>query len=380
MGAVKYCARCILPDTRPGIFLDDEGVCSGCRGHDDKELHIDWAARAGAFDTVVAEAKQRSSGYDCIVPVSGGKDSWYQVIICQKYGLKVLGVTWRTPGRTEIGQRNVERMISRLCIDHIDFTIAPDIERRFMITAYAQKGATAIPMHMALFAIPTRLAVQMRIPLVVWGENPQLEFGGAKADRLATELDLDWIAKHGVTNQTSREDWIGAEGLTDTDLAAYHLPPAEDFKAFAPKSIFLGSFFKWNSFDNAKVSSEHGFESGAGHLKTGVWSFADIDCNIIALHHFLKWYKFGILRSFDNLSVQIRYGQTTRDDAIKTLRQLGFQVPTEDIARFCDFAGKPTSWFWDIAESFRDETLWRREGDAWEIPDFLIDDWDWAPR
>jgi N-acetyl sugar amidotransferase len=375
---LRYCTRCILPDTRPGIFLDDEGVCSGCRGHDDKERNIDWASRAKAFDTVVAEAKVRASGYDCIVPVSGGKDSWYQVITCQEHGLKVLGVTWRTPGRTEIGQRNVERMIERLGIDHIDFTISPDAERRFMVAAYERKGATAIPMHMALFAIPTRLAVQMRVPLVVWGENPQLEFGGDEVDRLATELDLAWIARHGVTNQTSREDWIGAEGLTDADLAAYRLPPAEDFAAFAPKSIFLGSFFKWNSFDNARISGEHGFESGEGHLKTGVWSFADIDCHFIALHHFLKWYKFGILRSFDNLSVQIRYGLTRRDEAIETLRASGFQAPREDIARFCAFVGKPEAWFWKIAESFRDETIWKRDGGVWKIPEFLIDDWDWT--
>ena len=375
---MKYCARCILPDSRPGIFLDEQGVCSGCRGHDDKENHIDWAARANAFKDVVAEAKNRSSGYDCVVPVSGGKDSWYQVITSQEHGLKVLGVTWHTPGRTEIGQRNVERMVSQLGIDHIDFTINPDVERRCMTAAYERKGATAIPMHMALFAIPTRLAVQMRIPLVVWGENPQLEFGGAEADRLATELNLDWIAKHGVTNQTSREDWIGAEGLSDTDLAAYRLPPPEAFEAFAPKSVFLGSFVKWNSFDNAKTSTKHGFESGAWHLKTGVWHFADIDCHFIALHHFLKWYKFGILRSFDNLSVQIRYGLTSRDEAIETLRQSGFRAPTEDIARFCDFVGKPTRWFWEVAESFRDETFWQAEGETWKIPGFLIDDWDWA--
>jgi N-acetyl sugar amidotransferase len=377
MGPLKYCARCILPNTRPGIFLDSEGVCSGCRGHDDKENRIDWVTRAKAFDTVVAEAKQRSNGYDCIVPVSGGKDSWYQVITCQQHGLKVLGVTWRTPGRTHVGQRNLERMIDRLGIDHIDVTINPDVERRFMTAAYEQKGATAIPMHMALFAIPTRLAVQMRIPLVVWGENPQLEFGGDEADRLATELDLDWIAKHGVTNQTNREDWIGAEGLTDADLAVYRLPPTQDFEAFAPKSIFLGSFFKWNSFDNARLSGEHGFESGDGHLKTGVWSFADIDCDFIALHHFLKWYKFGILRSFDNLSVQIRYGLTSRQDAIEALRDGGFQIPSDDISKFCDFVGKPESWFWDVAEGFRDETIWRRDGGVWKISGFLIEDWDW---
>lgn len=373
----RYCSRCILPDSRPGITLDAEGVCSACRGHDDKVAKIDWAARAKAFDRIVADAKARSTGYDCIVPVSGGKDSWYQVITAKQHGLKVLAVTWRTPGRTEVGQRNLEAMITRLGVDHIDYTIDPEVERRFMIAAYERKGATAIPMHMALFAIPIRLAVQFRIPLVVWGENPQLEFGGNEADRLATALDLDWIARHGVTNQTSREDWIGAEGLSDRDLVAYELPSREAFAAFQPSSIFLGSFFEWNSFENARTAAEHGFESGGEHLKTGVWEFADIDCHFIALHHFLKWYKFGMLRSFDNLSVQIRYGMIGRDAAIDTLRQTGFQVPQDDIERFCAFADRPTDWFWSVAEGFRDHDIWEKRGNTWVIPGFLVEDWAW---
>lgn len=374
---MKYCRRCILPDTRPGIVLDGDGICSGCRGHDDKNGRIDWAARAQEFARIVAEAKARSSGYDCIVPVSGGKDSWYQVIRCQEHGLKVLGVTWRTPGRTEIGQRNLDAMVRRLGIDHIDTTIDPETERRFMVAAYERKGATAIPMHMALFAIPIRMAVDFAIPLVVWGENPQLEFGGSEADRLATDLDLAWIKKHGVTNQTEWRDWVGAEGLGERDLTAYCLPDEAAFRRFQPKSIFLGSFFKWNSEDNARAAAARGFESGEEHLKTGVWSFADIDCHFIALHHFLKWYKFGMLRSFDNLSQQIRYGTITRAAAIETIRHIGLQTPEDGVRRFCAFAGKPESWFWEVAERFRNADIWKRTGDRWAIPGFLIEDWPW---
>jgi len=374
---MNYCARCILPDSRPGIALDSDGVCSACRGHEDKERRIDWVARGAAFGALVAEAKARATNYDCIVPVSGGKDSWYQVIRAREHGLKVLAVTWRTPARTAIGQRNLERMVSALQVDHIDYTISPEIERRFMVAAYERKGATAIPMHMALFAIPIRLAVQFRIPLVVWGENPQLEFGGSEADRLATELDLSWIRRHGVTNDTALEDWVGAEGLTASDLVAYRLPKDEDFAEFAPKSIFLGSFFKWNSFENAEIAARHGFFSGGEHLKTGLWSFADIDCGFISLHHFLKWYKFGILRSFDNLSVQIRYGMISRDEAIETLRRSGFQVPQEDIAQFCAFAGRSQSWFWEIAEGFRNMAIWVKRDGRWTIPGFITEDWPW---
>lgn len=374
---MQYCKRCVLPDTRPGILLDDEGVCSACRGHEDKKHRIDWAARARAFDEIVADAKARSSGYDCIVPVSGGKDSWYQVIRCREMGLKVLGVTWRTPARTPVGQRNLDRMIEKLGVDHIDYTISPDVERRFTKAAFVKKGATAIPMHMALFAIPIRLAVQMRIPLVVWGENPQLEFGGPEADRLATDLGLDWVRRYGVTNGTSWRDWVG-DDLSEQDMAAYRLPDQQAFEAFAPRSVFLGSFFEWNSFVNAEIAAKHGFESGADHIKTGLWGFADLDCDFISLHHFLKWYKFGIQRSFDNLSVQIRYGMITREQAVDTLRRVGMQAPSGDIERFCAFVGEPVEWFWKTAETFRNFDIWKRGDDGvLRIPGFLIDDWDW---
>lgn len=375
---MRYCARCILPDTRPGITLDADGVCSACRGHDDKLHRIDWPARSRAFDALVAEARARGEGYDCIVPVSGGKDSWYQVITAKRHGLTVLAVTWRTPGRTAVGQRNLDALVRRIGVDHVDYTIDPDVERRFMIRAFEDKGSTAIPMHMALFAIPIRFAVRLRVPLVLWGENPQLEFGGSEADRLATDLDLDWIRRHGVTNQTGWEDWVGPD-LPAADLAAYRLPDEAEFSAFAPKSIFLGSFFPWSSFENARIAAEHGFESSDTDLKTGLWSFADIDCDFIALHHFLKWYKFGILRSFDNLSVQIRYGMITRDDAVTRLRDAGLQAPHGDVERFCAFADRPVSWFWEVAERFRNEAIWERGADGiWRIPGFIVEDWPWA--
>lgn len=374
---MRYCTRCILPDSRPGITLDGHGVCSGCRGHDDKLHRIDWRARAAAFDRLVAEVKERRADYDAIVPVSGGKDSWYQVIRCQEAGLKVLGVTWRTPGRTGIGQANLDRMIDRLGIDHIDHSVSPSVERRFMKAAFERKGASAIPMHMALFAIPIRLATQLGIPLIVWGENPQLEFGGADDDRLATDLDLDWVRRHGVTNDTQMEDWIGAEGLTAGDLAVYRLPDDQAF-ARGVRSIFLGSYFPWNSLDNAAVARDHGFAWQEGGARTGTWAFADIDCHFIAIHHYAKWVKFGISRTFDNLSQQIRYGTIDRDQAIATLRDLGPQEPAEDIARFCAFVGEDEGWFRRTLERFRNPAIWRKDAaDRWTIPGFLVEDWPW---
>lgn len=374
---MKYCSRCLLPATRPGIGIDAEGVCAACRGHEDKEFRINWTQRAREFDKIVAEAKRRSTGYDCIVPASGGKDSWYQAIVAKQHGLRVLAVTWRTPARTAVGQQNLENMVRSLGIDHIDHTIDPDVERRFTKASYERKGATGIPMHMAIFTIPIKIAVGLRVPLIIWGENPQLEFGGPEKDRLAMDLDLQWVRKYGVTSATEWKDWVGHEGLTEADFAPYRMPDERDFAAFGPRSIFLGSFFKWNSFQNAAIARKYGFKYAESHLKTGLWDFADIDCDLISLHHFLKWYKFGVTRAFDNLSVQIRYGMITREVAIDTLRGIGIQVPTADIRKFCAWVDKPESWFWDIAESFRNREIWYQDRGVWKIRDFLIPDWPW---
>ncbi|MFN3201139.1 MAG: N-acetyl sugar amidotransferase [Bradymonadia bacterium] len=388
---MRYCTRCILPETRPGITLDAEGVCTACRGHDDKVRHIDWSGRADALKAIVDRAKSRSTGYDCVVPVSGGKDSWYQVIQCQRLGLNPLAVTWRTPGRTTLGQRNLDGLIRHLGVDHIDYTLNPDVERRFMKKAFERVGAVGLPMHMALFAIPLKMAVQMRIPLVVWGENPQLEYGGEEAERQATRLDQAWLARHGCLMGTTVEDWIdeeatGDDRLTARELTAWRVPTFEGAQAdFVPESIFLGAFMPWDSFENVKAAQAHGFEYAESDRRMGTWSFADIDCEFMSLHHYLKWFKFGFTRAFDNLSVQIRQGQLTRDEAIERLSALGPQHPHADIEAFCAFVGEPVEWFYRVCERFRDPKVWQQRvfhtssgpTQRWEIPDFIVEPWSW---
>ena len=158
------------------------------------QAEIDWArARAGVRD-VVARAKAQSAGYDCLIPVSGGKDSTWQVVTCLEYGLNPLAVTWKTPGRTAIGARNLDNLVS-LGVDHIDYQVSPKVEKKFLYQALVRYGATAIPMHMALFNIPLTIAVRFEIPLVVWGENSAFEYGGTDDERMGFRLDGRWLQK-----------------------------------------------------------------------------------------------------------------------------------------------------------------------------------------
>src|SRR5688572_13955354 len=118
---MKYCTRCIMPATRPNIEMDADGVCSACRAYETR-AEIDWVERDVAFRSVVKHAKSRSTGYDCVIPVSGGKDSTWQVVRCLEYGLNPLAVTWKTPARSALGQLNLDNLV-RLGVDHIDYQI-----------------------------------------------------------------------------------------------------------------------------------------------------------------------------------------------------------------------------------------------------------------
>lgn len=373
---MRYCSRCITPSTRPHITFDAEGVCNACAAHSTKPT-MDWAGRERAFRAVVAKAKARANGgYDCLVPVSGGKDSTWQIVTCLEYGLTPLAVTWKTPARTALGAANLANLVS-LGVDHIDYQVSPKVERKFMLRALERFGSTAIPMHLALFNIPLKIAARFEIPLIVWGENSAFEYGGAEDERSGFRLDGAWLHKFGVTHGTTACDWISDE-LTRQELTPYFGPSDDDLEQHGVLAVFLGYYFAWDPDTTLSVARAHGFQGRAEGPKTGYYDYADIDDDFISIHHYLKWYKFGFTRSFDNLSLEIRNGRLTRPAAIEWLRCRGDDTPLDDIDRFCTFAGTSRARFFDIIERFRNPDVWTRRNGTWRIDGFLISDWRWA--
>ena len=373
---MRWCQSCVLPDTRPNLTIGDDGICNACKRHGTK-LYIDWAARAQQLRHVADWAKVTSrAGYDCLIPVSGGKDSTWQTIRCLELGLRPLAVTWKTPARTFIGQKNLDNLIS-LGVDHIDYRINPKVEARFMVEALKRYGSTAIPMHMALYNIPLSIAARFRIPLVVWGENSAFEYGDSSDAHTGFRLTAEWIRTYGVTHGTSAIDWVSKD-LSAKDLAAYFGPSDEDLEGNSMHAIFLGYYLRWDPDETYRIAKKHGFRVDE-RVRTGFYDFADIDDNFISIHHWMKWYKFGFTRLFDNLSLEIRNGRMTRDEALVVIRTAGDQTPREDIATFCDFAGISTERFYAVAETFRNPDIWVRNTDGvWHITDFLIPEWNWS--
>ncbi len=371
---MKWCRSCVLPDTRPNLHIGLDGICNACKTHRTK-IDIDWPARETMFRKVVDHARRTSQGYDCLIPVSGGKDSTWQIVRCLELGLTPLAVTWKTPVRTVIGQRNLDNLVS-LGVDHIDYRINPKVEARFMLSAMERYGSTAIPMHMALFNIPLSVAIQFGIPLVIWGENSAFEYGSQDETLTGFKLDAAWLKKYGVTHGTEAKDWLD-KGFTRKELSAYFGPTPEQLESSALRAVFLGYYFPWDPETSLKAATEHGFVYDADGARTGYYDYADIDDDFISIHHWLKWYKFGFTRLFDNLSIEIRNDRMTRLQALEIIRQRRDQIPNADIEKFCAFSGISIPRFFEICEKFRNLAIWRQDSGVWKIRDFLIDDWEW---
>ena len=142
-------------------------------------------------------------------------------------------------------------------------------------------------------------------------------------------------------------------------------------------AVFLGYYFPWDPQTSLEVARTHHFEFAAGGARTGYYDYADIDDDFISIHHWLKWYKFGFTRLFDNLSLEIRNGRITRERAIEIIRAAGDQTPHADIEKFCAFAGISVQRFFEIAERFRNHAIWTRADGVWRVENFLIEDWRW---
>jgi hypothetical protein len=230
-------------------------------------------------------------------------------------------------------------------------------------------------MHLAIFNIPTTVAARFDVPLIVWGENSAMEYVGGEVEASSFDLTSEWVRKYGAVHGTSADDWVSDE-LSAADLAIYRGPSDEELASAGVRAVFLGMFFAWDPQETFEVARSHGFEADVSP-RTGAYSYADIDDDFISIHHWLKWYKFGFTRVWDNLSLEIRNGRMTREQAIELTRELGDQTPRADIAAFCRYVGIDEQRFFAIAESFRNHDVWTPSDGTWRIEDFLIPGWSW---
>lgn len=324
----QYCTRCLLPNTKPDLSFNQEGVCNACENYENRET-IDWSQREKDFHEIINHFRQQrvhSNHWDCIVPVSGGKDSTYQVLKLRELGLNPLCVNATTCHLSDIGRANIDN-IKKLGVDLIEFSPNPIVRAKLNKIGLTQVGDISWPEHIGIFTIPVSVAVRFNIPLIVWGENSQNEYGGPEDAIHNHKLDRNWLEEFGGLLGLRVSDLIGFEGLTEQDLIPYFYPEEAEIKRVGVTGIFLGHYFQWDGLTNALLSMANGFQSLSHRVEGSMVNYENLDNYQTGIHDYFKYLKFGFGRATDIASLHIRRGRMTRAEGLQIIKKCEGQFP-----------------------------------------------------
>jgi N-acetyl sugar amidotransferase len=322
---MEYCKRCIMPDTKPDLHLDKGGICNACRSYEVRK-EIDWISRKKELIKILEKYKRDGKWWDCVIPVSGGKDSTAQVIRMLNFGMKPLCVTATTCNLSGIGRKNIENL-KTLGVDYIEFTPNPIIRRKLNRIGLMQVGDISWPEHVSIFTIPVRVAVQYKIPLIIWGENSQNEYGGPAAASENNILNRRWLEEFGGLLGLRVSDMVGLEEIKESDLLPYTYPNDEELKEVGVTGLFLGYYLPWDGYSNVLLAHAYGFHMNETYCEGSMVNYENLDNLQQNIHDYFKFLKFGFGRATDHACMHLRRGRLSREDAVNITKKLDGKFP-----------------------------------------------------
>jgi len=361
-----------MPETKPDLQMDETGVCSACRYFEHRQ-EIDWNDREQELKSVLSRYRSKDgSNYDCIVPVSGGKDSHVQVIRMLELGMNPLCVTATTDMLSDIGRQNIEN-IKNLGVDYVEMSVNPNIRRKINRLALTQIGDISWPEHVAIFTIPIHFAVKFNIPLIIWGENPQNEYGGPATAGKDQVLTRRWLEEFGGLLGLRVSDLLLEEGIEPKHLIQYTYPSDEDLQRVGVTGIFLGYFIPWDGYANALLAQANGFITYHKTVEGSVVNYENLDNYQTGIHDYFKFLKFAFGRATDISCLHIRRSRLTRSQGIKLVQKHDGKFPWEYLGKSLDEILAPLDMtveeFIRICDRFTNKKLFIRDANGRLVKD-----------
>lgn len=372
---MKYCINCIQPDTRPNTKFLRNGLCPACN-YFTKLQDVDWHERFEILQRLVRRNKRaKNSKFDCIIGVSGGKDSTRQALfIRDKLKLKPLLVSLAYPPEqlTERGARNISNLIE-LGFDMVISNPAPARWKFLMRESFLRFTNYAVSTELALFSAVPQIAMHYGINLIMWGENPGLQLG-----------DLGTLGRNGYDGNNLRNmntlkggapEWMLELGFTKNQLKPYFYPSIDLFDRHNIQIVYLGWFLgDWSLTNNGMYSILDGLKIREDHVSnTGdLRGLTSLDEDWVTLNQMIKYYKFGFGRVSDYCNEEIRLGEMTRDDAIVLAEKYDDSCGEDYIKSFCEYIGISVKQFWIQVRSSVNKDLFKIEKSGKIVRKFQI--------
>ncbi len=315
---LQYCTRCCIPETQHGVGFDEMGVCQACQSSEQK-IHINWVEREKAFRTILEEAKAAAGdNYDCIIPISGGKDSTYQLHVLTKvYGMKPLAVTFSHNWWSESGWYNLQNSLEIFNVDHIAFTPNRGLINRLVKKSVEGIGDVSWHDHAGVGSFPLQVAVRFKIPLLIWGESLAENSGRATYADPVHAFDREYFIQ-----QSAR---LRADEMVDTEVSArdlfpFTVPSQEEIDTVGVWGLHLGDYLFWDDERQTEfLRDTYGWKET--QMEGTYKRYKSVEDIMSGMHDFTCYLKRGYGRTTEQASVDVRNGLLTRDEGFELIRK-----------------------------------------------------------
>jgi N-acetyl sugar amidotransferase len=354
-----------MPNTRPRVVFDDEGVCNACRNAETKP-RIDWEARRKEFVEFIAPYRNRGA-YDCIVPWSGGKDSSAIAYrLKTEFGLRPLLTTFSPLLPNELGVHNREALL-RVGFDQVMTRPDQRISRHLAQRMFLERGNPKVHWDAGVAAYPLQVAVRYRIPLVVYAEHGPSEYGGRVLSEEHKKLQLmSEVLENQIGDDPS--NWVD-DVVGERDLAPYVMPELDSLNEVGVKAIYFSYFFRWSMLENYRyIADKFDFRTDPRGRTDGTFTdFDSLDDKIDNLYYHMQFIKFGFGRATRDSCRMIQNGQMSRAEALENARKYDDEYPKQFLTENLDYLGLDEVKFSEIVDKHRNSEIWKFEGNQWKL-------------
>lgn len=366
---MKICKKCVMPDTRPRLTFNDEGICAACEWAEIKRTQIDWNARQKELHDLCDKIKGKQQ-YDCIVPASGGKDSTYVADkMKNEYGLNVLTVTITPPLETEIIQSNMKTFLDH-GYDNVKVTPNPKIAREINKYGFVEQGRPLLSWTSCLNSVMFRMASDYKVPLIMFGEEGETEYGGSTELRYTPYYDIDFAIDI-YTYGNDPHDYI--KNHSERELYLWLYPSEEELRKANFKVAHWSYYENWDSYNHYTFAKDNYQMKVNKERNTGTYtSFGQLDTPLYKLHTYMMYLKFGFGRCLQDACIDIRGGRITRDQAVDLVKKYDGEYIGGDIPVFLDYYKMTRDEFDAVLDRHVNRELFEKKDGIW-TPKFIIE-------
>lgn len=372
---VKYCKKCTISNQRPRITFDEEGICSACKFAEFKKEKINWQEREEELKTMLDKYRKNNGEYDVVVPCSGGKDAAYIAHeLKHRYGMNPLTVTWAPHIYTEIGFKNIHQMTRVGDLANITVTPPGKTHRKLTKLSFEILGDNFQPFIYGQTNLPLQVAVNYKIPLIMYGENGEVEYGGDMKNAFSPTRDYKSDHKKHYFSGLGPEDLI-QYGISENDLKPY-MPPSNDALDANDTAIhFYGYYKRWIPQENYYYCVENtGFTANPVRSEGTYSKYASLDDQLDGFHYFLSFIKFGMGRCTSDTAHEIRDEHITREEGQALIKKYDGEFPAKYFKIFLEYCDITEDYFWEVIDSWRSPHLWVKVDGEWKLKHTINND------